>query len=216
MRTALNPLQYLKLHGCLNHRLDKDIPLVLSWEQYSSYSQNRTRLFSRLNDLSHECPIIFIGYAMGDSHIRDLVYRLGPKSRPRWYIVDPDAEDEDIKLWTGKNFDVFVCRFGEFMDALDESIPKLLRFLTPRASTESFALRAFYKTASDESDALQASFSRDLTLVHATMPFANQSAEKFYSGYDLGWGGIINRFDARRKVTDDLLYKMLLENETPD
>jgi hypothetical protein len=48
MRSAVNPLQYLKLHGCLNHRLDKDIPLVLSWEQYAVHSRNRTRLFSRL------------------------------------------------------------------------------------------------------------------------------------------------------------------------
>jgi SIR2-like domain len=30
MRSALNPVQYLKLHGCLNHLFDKDIPLVLS------------------------------------------------------------------------------------------------------------------------------------------------------------------------------------------
>jgi hypothetical protein len=36
MRAVTNPLEYLKLHGCLNHRLDKDVPLVLSWEQYSA------------------------------------------------------------------------------------------------------------------------------------------------------------------------------------
>ena len=41
MRSALNPVQYLKLHGCLNHRYDKDVPLVLSWEQFASYSQEQ-------------------------------------------------------------------------------------------------------------------------------------------------------------------------------
>jgi len=59
MRSALNPVQYLKLHGCLSHLFDKDIPLVLSWEHYATYSKNRTRLFGRQSDLSHECPIIF-------------------------------------------------------------------------------------------------------------------------------------------------------------
>ncbi len=62
MRSSLRPLQFLKLHGCLNHRLDKDIPLVLSWEQYAVHTENRTRLFGRLSDLAHECPVIFVGY----------------------------------------------------------------------------------------------------------------------------------------------------------
>ena len=216
MRSALNPVQYLKLHGCLNHRFDKDVPLVLSWEQYASYSQNRTRLFGRLADLSHECPIIFVGYCMGDSHIRDLVYRLDRKKRPRWYIVDPAAEEEDVQLWSSKNFDVLTCRFGEFMAALDDSIPKLLRFLTPRKETIQFPLRAYYAAGTtEELDAVRGSFAKDMTLVHASMSYAEQTAEQFYSGYDTGWGGILNRFDARRKATDDLLFKALLENEAP-
>jgi hypothetical protein len=216
MRAVTNPLEYLKLHGCLNHRLDKDVPLVLSWEQYSEYSQNRKRLFGRLAHLSHECPIIFVGYGMADSHICNLVYKMGTSNRPRWYIVDPSAEDEDVKLWTGKNFDVLVCRFGEFMKALDESIPRLLRFLTPSKETLNFPLKTFYVSPdAQESDHLRNSMTKDLTLVHASMAFAEQTAEQFYSGYDTGWGGILNRFDARRKVTDDLLYKALLENEAP-
>jgi tetratricopeptide (TPR) repeat protein len=211
-----NPVEYLKLHGCLNHRLDKDIPLVLSWEQYAQYSQNRTHLFGRLAYLSHECPIIFVGYGMADQHIRNLVYRLESNARPRWYIVDPAAEEEDVRFWNGKNFDVLVCRFGEFMTALDTAVPKLLRFLTPSTESVNFPLRTFFASqAARESDHLRASVTKDLTLVHASMAFAEQTAERFYSGYDTGWGGILNRFDARRKVTDDLLYKAILENENP-
>ena len=116
---------------------------MLSWEQFASHSQNRTRLFGRLNDLSHECPIIFVGYSMGDSHIRDLVYRLETNKRPRWYIVDPSAEEEDVRLWSSKNCEVLTCRFGEFMATLDESIPKLLRFLTPPKETIEFPLRTY-------------------------------------------------------------------------
>jgi SIR2-like domain len=189
MRAALNPVQYLKLHGCLNHRLDNDVPLVLSWEQFATYSQNRTRLFGRLNDLSHECPVIFVGYGMGDAHIRDLVYRLKADKRPRWYIVDPDADEQDVKLWSSRNFDVLPCRFSEFMAALDASIPKLLRFLTPAKETVDFPLRQFYAKEIEESDALRASLDKDITLVHASMSFAEQTAERFYSGYDTGWGG---------------------------
>jgi hypothetical protein len=198
----------------LNHRLDKDIPLVLSWEQYAQYSQNRTQLFNRLTYLSHECPIIFVGYGMGDQHIRSLVYRLESNARPRWYIVDPAAEEEDVRFWSSKNFDVLVFRFGQFMTALDQAVPKLLRFLTPSMESVNFPLKTFYTSSvATESDSLRASFTKDLTLVHASMAFAEQTADRFYSGYDTGWGGIVNRFDARRKVTDDLLFKAILENE---
>jgi len=152
---------------------------------------------------------------MGDSHIRDLVYRLEVEKRPRWYLVAPDAEEEDIQLWSSKKFDVFPCRFGEFMTALDKSIPKLLRFLAPPKGAVEFPLRGYYVAASEESDAVRGSLTKDLTLVHASMSFAEQTAERFYSGYDTGWGGILNRFDARRKVTDDLLFKALLVNEAP-
>ena len=101
------------------------------------------------------------------------------------------------------------------MAALDESIPKLRRFLTPPKETIDFPLRTQYSAASEESEAVRDSFTKDLTLVHASMSFAEQTAERFYSGYDTGWGGILNRMDTRRKVTDDVLFKALLENEAP-
>lgn len=216
MGAVTNPLEYIKLHGCLQHRLDKDIPLVLSWEQYEEYATNRRHLFERVSYLSRECPLVFIGYGLGDKHIRSLVYKLEANARPRWYIIDPAAEDEDIKLWNTKNFDVIPCRFGEFMIALDAAVPKLLRFLTPSVETLNFPLRTFYKSqGAQESETLRAAFTRDLTLVHASMAYAEQTPERFYSGYDTGWGGTIQNLDARRKVTDDLLFKALAENEAP-
>jgi len=215
MRQAQHPVQYLKLHGCLNHRLDKDIPLVLSWEQYETYEANRVRMFNRLRDLAHETPIIFVGYGMGDGHIRSLIYRLEGKTRPRWYIVDPNAEEEDAKFWNGKNVEVITSRFGEFMMALDESLPKLLRFFAPPVEANDFSLRSYYATPAEESDAVRTSLSKDLLLIHSSMGAAEQTASRFYSGYDTGFGAILNRLDARRKVTDDLLFKTLLEIELP-
>ncbi len=215
MAEAINPLQYLKLHGCLNHRLDSDVPLVLSWDSYSKYSQNRTRLFDRLRDLASECPIVFVGYSLADSHIRDLINRIGPKNRPRWYIVDPDAEAEDVSLWASKNVDVFAVRFSQFMKTLSDSIPPLMRYLPTSHKAADFPLRKFYVGAHDESDQLKGSLRKDLTFVHSSMPHSEQLPSQFYSGYDTGWGCIVQRLDARRKMTDDLLFKVLLETEAP-
>jgi tetratricopeptide (TPR) repeat protein len=216
MGEVTNPLEYIKLHGCLQHRLDKDIPLVLSWEQYEEYATNRKHLFERVAYLSRECPLVFIGYGLGDKHIRSLVYKLEANARPRWYIIDPAAEEEDVRLWNTKNFDVIPCRFGEFMVALDAAVPKLLRFLTPSIETLNFPLRTFYHSQdAQESEPLRTTFAKDLMLVHASMAYVEQTPERFYSGYDTGWGGIIKNLDARRKVTDDLLFKVLAENDAP-
>lgn len=88
LQAAVNPVPYLKLHGCLDHIFDNDIPLVLSREQYDSYSANRTRLFNRLKDFSQESAIVFIGYRLDDAHIRELIYKIGSNKRPRGLTIE--------------------------------------------------------------------------------------------------------------------------------
>lgn len=215
LREATNPVPYLKLHGCLNHIHDMDIPPVLSREVYSTYSKNRTRLFLRLKDMAFEHTYIFVGYRLDDSHIRELIYNLGPGQRPRWYMVTPSAEAEDIAFWATKNVELIKSYFGEFMAALDDAIPPLFRRLSQSADVADLPIRRFYKASSLESDATNRSLRDDLTFVHAGMPFEPQSAEQFYSGYDTGWGAIMNQLDVRRQVEEDILYKSVLENEAP-
>tara|TARA_R110000868_G_scaffold133642_3_gene345326 strand:- start:8222 stop:11353 length:3132 start_codon:yes stop_codon:yes gene_type:complete len=209
------PVPYLKLHGCLEHIHDRDIPLVLGRQQYSVYSQNRTNLFSRLAINARESAIIFVGYRLDDPHIRELIYQLDGGKRPRWYIVTPDAEDFDINFWATKNVEVIKSRFGEFIQSLDESIDKFSRALAMPDSLVELSIRKFYASNAEESEKLRFAFNSDLVHVHSGMSYKDQTAKSFYDGFDLGWGGIIRRFDARRKVEDDLLYKVLLENEHP-
>jgi tetratricopeptide (TPR) repeat protein len=212
LQAAIYPVQYLKLHGCL---LDSSIPLILSRESYASYSSNRTRLFDRLKDYAHESAVIFVGYRLDDPHIRDLLYKIDSSHRPRWYIVTPDAEDYDIAFWGTKNIEVLKLRFGEFIRALDAAVPPLWRKLLAFTDVADFPVRKFFVTNTLESDLLRVSLATDLTFVHAGMPYADQLPQHFYEGYDTGWGGIIRRFDVRRKVEEDLMFKVLLEQEKP-
>ncbi|NTF55017.1 P-loop NTPase [Rhizobium rhizogenes] len=216
LREFANPVSYLKLHGCLNHIHDSDIPPILSREVYSTYSKNRTRLFLRLQDMAFEHTFIFVGYRLDDSHIRDLIYNLGPGRRPRWYMVTPNAEQEDIDFWATKNVELIRARFGDFMSALDKAIPPLFRRLSQSTDVSNFPIRRFYSTHSMESDATNRSLRTDLTFIHTEMPIEAQTAEQFYSGYDTGWGAIVNRYDVRRQVEEDILFKAVLENEVPD
>lgn len=213
LQSTLNPVQYLKLHGCLDHIHDSDIPPVLSREQYASYSEHRTHLFSRLQRLARESSVIFVGYRLDDSHIRDLIYKLSSDSRPRWYIVTPGADDLDINFWGTKNVEVIACRFGEFMAGLDSAIPALWRALPQSDKVADFPVRKFYVTVAEESAAVRASVGTDLTLVYSQMAYEEQTAKRFYEGYDTGWGGIINRLDVPRKVEQGLILKAMLEPE---
>ena len=208
-------IQYLKLHGCLDCIHDSDIPPILTKESYSRYSSNRIRLFGRIVDYAHESTLLFIGYRLDDAHIRELIYKIGINKRPRWYMVTPDAEDYDIDYWGTQNVGIIKCRFGEFMEALSEAIPPLFRQLAPSAQTAGFPIRKHFKTNDVESENLRKAFVKDLTYIHANMATEEQTPTQFYQGYDTGWGGILSRYDVRRKVEDDLLFKVLLENERP-
>jgi hypothetical protein len=180
LQAVANPLQYLKVHGCLDHLHDTDIPLVLSREQYAAYSANRTRLFGRLRDIARESTMIFIGYRLDDQHIRELIYALSSNKRPRWYIVTPDAEDYDIYFWATKNIGVIKCRFGNFMAALDGAIPPLFRLLTPSDAVTDFPIRRFYSVRAEETERLRKALETDLTFVHSGLPLVDQSPKQFY------------------------------------
>ena len=69
-----DPVGFYKLHGCIDHYTDSDIPLVLSKEQYVNYEAKRTRFYNRFRDLGFECPIIFAGlFYFRSTHPKDLV-----------------------------------------------------------------------------------------------------------------------------------------------
>lgn len=215
MQAVSNPVTYIKLHGCFDHLYDNDIPLVLSREHYETYAQNRKRLFGRLQDAAREFPIVFVGYRLDDAHIRSLIYSLAGDKRPRWYIVTPDAEEIDIQFWGTKNIEVIVSKFGDFIKQLDKDVLPLWRKLSPTDDVSTFPLRKFYVGNTEESDGVRLALDKDLILVHPGMSAAAQTAKQFYEGYDTGWGGILQKFDVRRRKEEDLLFKALLENENP-
>lgn len=205
LRDERNPVALLKLHGCLDHRLDRDVPLVLSNEHYATYEKGRDLLFSRLRDWAQSSVLVFIGYRLADPHIRKLIYKIEPTRRPRWYMVSPGGDEHDVRLWDRKGVEVLSTTFSGFMDALDSSVPQLFRALALTADT---GKRPYLKHLKNghPSDRLIEALDRDFDYVHAAMSFDNLSAEDFYSGYDHGWSGIIRKYDFPRKIGEELLY----------
>lgn len=209
-----NPVALLKLHGCIDHRLDGDVALVLSHSHYHRLSDNRKLLMQRLQDWAQNSVLIFIGYKLADSHIRALVYDIDPSNRPRWFMVSPGADEFDIKDWATRGVDVIAATFGEFTDALEHEIDPLFRSLSAATSQGEQPYQKHFRTSDNGSDFFRQSIIDDLEYVSSGISFDEIEPKKFYSGFDHGWCGIVRQLDFRRKASERMLYAALeVEND---
>ncbi|SFM30704.1 SIR2 family NAD-dependent protein deacylase [Methylobacterium pseudosasicola] len=212
MQSVLNPVEFLKLHGCLEQLHDPDLPPILSHEHYDRYSRNRTRLFARLEDRARESPIVFCGYRIADAHIRKLIYRFAELGgRPRYYIVVPKLSEQEVAYWESMNVGVIDAKFGEFVRGLDRAVEPLFRTLSVAADVKELPVRRLYKVTHMESPRLKAALERDFTYLYQDLPHPHQDPRRFYEGFDTGWGAIVQRLDAKRRLTDDLVFKAVME-----
>ena len=207
---TLKPVVYLKLHGCVEHAHDKEIPLILDHSHYESYRENRERLFDRLTDVAHELPFLFVGYSLNDPHIRNIIYRLDRlQSRPEFYVVSPNIPIEISQHWQSQRVVVIDETFGSFMEALDEALPNPWRQMYQPQPTTELSIQKHFRTPSEISETLSENFSADFVHVHPSMPTEEQAPRNFYRGYDRGFAAIASNFDARRRVSNDLILQLI-------
>ncbi|MGE3066006.1 MAG: SIR2 family protein [Variibacter sp.] len=213
LQQADHPLPFLKLHGCLSHVHDDAIPLVLSHEHYSRHSRHRTRLFHRLQGLAYESTFIFCGYGLGDAHIRNIIYDLAENGvkRPAWYLVAPGVAPHDASFWATRNVHLIDATFGQFMAALDATIPPARRVLAGAQPKVADPLVRHFSSSESVPDRVATALAQDLTHVHPEMPLAPQEPRRFYEGFDTGWGGIAQRLDVPRKPVEDLIIDAVLD-----
>lgn len=211
LRAEAHPVALLKLHGCLDHRLDPDVPLVLSHEHYEGHDRNRMHLFQRLEQWAQSSVLVFIGYRLADPHIRRLIYKIDPSRRPQWYMVSPGGDEHDRRFWSGKNIELLSTTFGGFVEALDREVSDLFRALPLPEDAASRPYRRHFRTDQAPSEHLVTSLETDFVYVHAALPFEPVTAGRFYAGYDAGWCGIVRNYDFARKVSEDMLYAALDE-----
>lgn len=200
-----NPLEYLKLHGCIDYVHDKEIPLVLTPDSYNSHDQNRRNLYARLESYGREFPIIFCGHSLEDLHIRRLVDDPASSSRPYYYLVSPDFEPEETSMWADRRVETVAATFSKFMQALERDLPPLMRVPPRPANVLTKAYRKHFRVTQNETDQTQQAFEKDFEHIHADVAVGEVSAERFYSGYDQTWGAIRRNLDVHRRVSHQLL-----------
>lgn len=216
MKRAVDGVQYLKLHGCIEHYMDTEIPILLTREQYARYSRKRTRLFQRLLDWGREFPIIFCGYSVSDPHIQAILYHLFElgQARPMYFIVDPAVSPREERYWGAHRVTSIRATFSDFIHQLDRSVSGQSRALPKSIGGGTSTLRSHYKVANaSESKELLYFLGEDVDHVRKGMPVAPASAKDFYRGAETGWGPLAQGFDVARGVTDSLVVDAILSTE---
>lgn len=210
LQSIKNPVVYLKLHGCLDHIHDESIPLVLSHDGYDTYSENRARLFNRLEDDSYESTIIFCGYQLGDAHIRKIINKICPLDiRPMFYIVCPKVAQIEKDYWLQNKVTVIDAKFSTFMSAIDHTIPYHQRKLSALVRNDSHPIKRYIPSNKSIPGTVENYLTKDAELVYSEMETIEQSPSDFYRGLEIGFGCIRQNLTVKRGVVEDVLYKIL-------
>lgn len=208
-------LMYLKLHGSITSVNDKDLPLILTVEQYVSHRQNRSRLFDRLKQFAYDVPILFVGYGLADQNIRSIMMELNElgDAKPRSYLVDPTIKPEEARLWESKKITSISLSFDEFIRALNDKISPAFRALAPSTSDLSPIERRFSTTEVSPSFSLRTLLNRDVDFLHVGFKTGSIDPQSFYKGYFEGWTAIEMQLDSRRRISDAILSEVFLVDE---
>jgi tetratricopeptide (TPR) repeat protein len=216
MREASDPVGLYKLHGCIDHYLDSESPLILSMEQYASYSAHRMRFYNRLRDIAYENPIVFCGYGLGDPHIQQFLFDLTDKTikRPQYYFVNPLHSEIEARYWAGHQVTCVAGTFAVFLTELDRRISVNARALRRPTSGQDLSLQPYYNSPNPTvSDNLRYYLDNDVTHLHSGYIPARQDAVEFYKGYDTGFGCITQNLDIQRTIYDSVIVDAILLDE---
>lgn len=210
-------LPYYKIHGCLTNVNDKELPLILTPDQYITHKINRDRLFIRLLEECHDFTFIFVGYSFADYEIRTILQMLEQEkeAKPRFYMVGPSIRDAEESFWESKKVSSLRMTFKKFLETLDSEITKQNRILSKALPALDSPIHSQFVVSPDvvrPSASLQSFLQNDIDYVHSALTAHTNSAKEFYKGYFTSWDPIIRNLDVQRKTTDSILSEIFLED----
>lgn len=216
MSRETNPVGFYKLHGCIDHYTDQDIPFILSTEQYADYERNRKLFYGRFRALGHDYPIVFAGYSLSDPHIQRILFDLTDQKipRPPFFLVAPGITNFEQRYWMRNNVVCLDSTLKDFLETLDKAIPSTARAIPIGTGGGELSIRQHYRVVDVQEPPLITNYlSVDVQHIHGGLNPPIQDAVKFYKGYDEGFGCIVQNLDAKRTIVDSVLVDAILKDE---
>lgn len=217
MRTEKS-LPYYKLHGCISNINDEGVPLILTPEQYVSHKKNRDRLFDRLQEMAYDYTFVFVGFSFADLDIRAAFQDISSSvdSKPRSYMIAPNADDISISMWETKKVTTLKMSFENFLYKLDEVISQNNRILGASKSEVEFPIyNKFVVNINDirPTEGFSLFLERDIDYLHNAFSTEPTKPEAFYKGYFENWNPIAINLDVRRSITDGIIGEVFLDED---
>lgn len=217
---SVNDLPYYKIHGCISDINDISTPLILTPDQYITHRKNRDRLFNRIQELAYEYTFLFVGFSFADYDIRAILLELSKlkDGRPRSYMVGPNIKDEETRMWEGKKISSIKSTFSDFILQLEKEISSEKIKLALAKPIDNDTHPIFNKSSVSlndlrPSDSLLNFLNYDVQYVHSRLKDKNTDPKEFYKGYFENWDPILKELDARRNISDTILYEVFLDEE---
>lgn len=216
--TSNKSLPFYKIHGCINHINDINLPLILTPEQFITHKENRERLFSRILELGRDYTFLFVGFSFADYDIRLMLLELDKlkEGKPRSFMVGPYIKDEESRLWDKKKVTSLKLGFDDFLATVDKSINSTLRVLGSLKPINEHPLHSkFVVNVNDvkPSESFQSFISNDVEYIHKALSSKTTEPKEFYKGYFENWDPILNNLDVRRTIIDGILSEAFLSDE---
>lgn len=216
---TINDLPFIKLHGCITEINNKNLPLILTIDQYVTHKKNRTRLFERVNELAKQHSFIFIGHSLEDSDIREILLNLDSDLtlRMRSFIVAPNVKPATERFWGTKKITVFNCKFSEFIEVLEthidtDSIPDGIS-KNISSNSDHPLLKTIFGSSNKPSEILLNFITNDVIFPYSGMKLENVIPKEFYRGSCNNMSTIEANLDIRRNIEEGILEEIFLESE---
>ena len=213
-------LRFFKLHGSIDDIFDEKTPLILSTDQYVNCRDNRTRLFTRLEELFYDFPFVFVGHRLQDFDLRQIMLELIQKTTayPSSYIVLPDLSEPDIHFYERKRISYINSTFEGLLKAANAAIPKQNRVLSILQDTTEHPIIKKLSLSPDKkpSPSLMTLVNRDTDYVSPEINPTEFDVKLFYKGYFPDWTPIILNLDVPRGITKKLMHEIILESVDRD
>jgi hypothetical protein len=209
-----NAVPFLKLHGCVNTINDENLPLILGSEEYAKYRKNRDRLFDHFQEWGREHPIIFCGYEVADPNLQQILFDLSDMgiNRPEYVIVSPTLNDFDHRLWQGRRFTTLKITLEQFLSKIDTLIPKHNRALSSLRREREASIEHIISSNVGLSDQLIRYLDSELEHVHTGLATQGVTPQNYYRGVNDSWSPYQQEFDVRRRITDDIITDVMLDD----
>lgn len=210
----INKIAFLKLHGCISKIDDISLPLILTVDQYNAYKAERTKLFSRFEELAGEYTVVFVGYRVDDPNIREILQILATPSlsRPTHYLISPNPSELDQRVWRAKRIEPLAGTLEQFLAVLDTKIPKALRGL--QLSKNDHPISAKFTSHATLSENARGFLENEVFYVHSGMTADAADAKAFYRGASYGWSAHLAGLDSKRNITDSILAEVVLKDDS--